>query len=288
MIVLLASSEDAASVNIRSRLLEEAEWESAESLEGNEAYMRDGLLLLQKEGTHLYMENVDRQIADHINENGLGNPDGGSGYPLELLVFLSRHRSEKDIRSLTVHPPGNYQQADFGGAPKKLPPSAPFEMTAALLSLYKEKKKLGIQDQTTYEVTHHGPMLCSPSFFIEIGSNETRWGIEILGRAIARALLSDSFLRPKRDLPVAIGVGGGHYAPRFTDRAMREKFAFGHMIPDYILSGSTDLGELIRMARDNTPGSTHVFIHRSKYNREMVSGIEGMLSQLKLELANPE
>lgn len=288
MIVLLASSEDAASLNIRDRLLEEAEWETAEPFDGTGTYLRDGMVMIQKKGTHLYMENVDRQIADHLAEHGIGGPDPGSEAPLQLLVFLSRHRSEKDIRSLTVHPPGNYLRADFGGSPGKLPPSAPIEMTAALLSLYQEKKKLEVRDQTTYEVTHHGPMLSSPSFFIEIGSNETRWEIEILGRAIARALLSDNFPEPNVEVPIAVGVGGGHYAPRFTDRALRGKFAFGHMIPDYILSGEKDLGELVKMAVDGTPGSTHVFVHRSKQNEGLLAGIDDVVAELGLEMANPE
>ena len=112
--------------------------------------------------------------------------------------------------------------------------------------------------------------------------------MKILGRAIARTLLSDEFLNPKKDIPIAIGVGGGHYAPRFTDRAMRGKFAFGHMIPDYILSGAVDLNGLIRMAMESTPGSTHVFVHRSKQNKGLLEDIEAIIKEMGLELANPD
>ena len=117
---------------------------------------------------------------------------------------------------------------------------------------------------------------------------EERWGIELLGRAIARALLSDEFRNPRTDLPIAIGIGGGHYAPRFTDRAMRGKFAFGHMIPDYIIKDSNDLHELLRLAKDSTPGVTHAFIHRSAKNKHSLADIGAILEELDLLPANRE
>jgi D-aminoacyl-tRNA deacylase len=159
-------------------------------------------------------------------------------------------------------------------------------MTAALKALYKEKRSLGLKDQTTYEVTHHGPRLSSPSFFIEIGSDESRWSIEELGRPIARALLSEGFLHPREDLPIAVGVGGGHYAPRFTDRAMRNKFAFGHMVPDYILLNAGDLFDPIKLAVDSTPGAECFFIHKSGRNDEIMDGIIEACTDIGLRIAN--
>ncbi|MGA1820667.1 MAG: D-aminoacyl-tRNA deacylase [Thermoplasmatota archaeon] len=284
MKVLLVSSEDRASLNIRDRLLEEADWEPVGRFQGSDILRNRNLLLLQKEGTHLYFENVDMEIAEHLSSELPEFPVKGASSPLELLVFLSRHRSEMDVRSLTVHPPGNYLQADFGGEPGRLPPSAPFEMTAALKALYKEKKALGLPDRTTYEVTHHGPFLSSPCFFIEIGSDPSRWEVPDLGRAIARALLSEDFREPPADLPVAIGIGGGHYAPRFTDRAMRGKFAFGHMIPDYILNETDDLRTTIDLALEGTKGAEHAFIHRSGSNERSLREVPGILEDLGIRI----
>jgi len=284
--VLLVSSEDAASLNIRDRLLEEADWEPIGSFDGNEILKHGELLLLQKEGLHLYFENVDSEISRQLAKE-LPDIEFSTGdHPLDLLVFLSKHRSEMDIRSLTVHPPGNYLSADFGGTSGILPPSAPREMTWALKSLYKEKRALGIKDQTTYEVTHHGPLLSSPSFFIEIGSNESRWSIPELGKAIAKGLLSDRFLKPETSPPVAIGIGGGHYAPRFTDRAMRNKFAFGHMVPDYILLNTDDLEHVIELAHNSTPGAEYAFLHRSQKNEEVMEKVPKILDDIGLKVAN--
>jgi len=283
MKVLLVSSEDPASLNIKDRLMEEVEWEPVGIFQGSEVLLHDDLLMYQKDGTHLYFENVDREISDHISRDLPELSVEGTPDHLDLLVFLSRHRSEMDVRSLTVHPPGNYLKADFGGEPGRLPPSAPFEMTQALKALYREKKALGLTDRTTYEVTHHGPLLSSPSFFIEIGSDPTRWQVPELGLAIARALLSDEFKTPQRDLPIAIGIGGGHYAPRFTDRAMRGKFAFGHMIPDYVLNDADDPGGVIGMALEGTSGAEYAFIHRSGSNEGLLKDIPDILDDLGLK-----
>ena len=283
MKVLLVSSEDPASLNIRDRLLEETDWEDVGRFENSEVFVHEELLIYQKKGTHLFFENVDREITLHMREELQGIVAGDVIEGPEVIAFLSRHRSEMDVRSLTVHPPGNFLQADFGGEAGRVPLSAPFHMTAALKALYREKKALDLKDQTTYEVTHHGPYLSRPSFFIEIGSDPGRWGIPDLGRSIARALLSVDFNNPDRDLPIAIGIGGGHYAPRFTDRAMRNKYAFGHMIPDYILLRESDVRDLVEMALSSTPGAQHAFIHRSKANEKKLAGIDEILDDMGLK-----
>jgi D-aminoacyl-tRNA deacylase len=274
MKVFLVSTEDRASLNIRDRLMEEADWEIIGSFHNSPIRRYGDRVLVEKEGTHLYFEDVDIEVKKALE--GIIDLE----VELEVIVFLSRHRSEMDIHSLTVHPPGNYIQADFGGSPGKLPPSSPVLMSTALRALYREKKKLRLNDRTTYEVTHHGPFLSTPSFFIEIGSNETRWDIPDLGRAIARALLSDDLKQPDRGNPVAIGVGGGHYAPRFTDRAMRQKFDFGHMIPDYILDAAEEVKDVIELAVGSTPGVKAAFLHRTSRNRELMDEAASYLDEL--------
>jgi len=278
MKALLVSTEDPASRNIRDRLLEESDWEEIGTFRKTPVLMHGELVLFEKEGTHLYFEGVDRELLEFMSD--IPGPDPR----IEVLIFLSRHRSEMDVHSLTVHPPGNYLQADFGGAPGKLPPSSPLHMSAALRALYREKKKLGLSDQTTYEVTHHGPYLETPSFFIEIGSNESRWDVQDLGRAIARALLSDEFRDPGKGFPVAIGIGGGHYAPRFTDRAMRKKFDFGHMVPDYVLESALELRPVIDLALGATPGVEAVFLHRTSRNKTIIDEASDILEDGGIEI----
>ncbi len=285
--VLLMSTEDKASRNIRDNLLELGSFEEIGTFNGHPVHLGNDLLLFEKEGLHLFFNNIDKEIRSWIDEELHHSyiPKVEGLHPIDLMVFLSKHSSEMEVKSLTVHPIGNYLKAEHGGEPGFLPPSAPIEMTAALKALYREKKALGIKDQTTYEVTHHGPVISSPCFFIEIGSTPSRWDLPIQGEAIARSLISGDLLKPKRDLPVAIGVGGGHYAPRFTDRAMRNKFAFGHMIPDYILSGEKDLLDLVQKAKDSTPGAEYVFVHRSNKNEKLIEGIDEAAEKLGLKVA---
>jgi D-aminoacyl-tRNA deacylase len=281
-------TEDQASINIRNRLLEIGDFEVVGDFEGLPVRYGHGMFLFEKEGLHLYLDGIDREIANCIEEEfvDVGDANRLGRTPLDLLVFLSKHSSEKKVASLTVHPPGNYLNADHGGRNGFLPPSAPVEMTSALKQLYKEKKALGIKDQTTFEVTHHGPAITSPSFFIEIGSDPSRWGLENLGEAIARTLLSGSLTEKGVGLPISIGIGGGHYAPRFTDRAMRNKFYFGHMIPDYILTGERAIEELIEMAKGATEGAEYAFIHRSNRNEKLLQDVESAIEESGLRLAD--
>ena len=101
-------------------------------------------------------------------------------------------------------------------------------MTSAL-RIMKEKNKENYH--VCFEVTHHGPYLKTPSFFIEIGSDELCWDDESAGKIVAETII-EVVENPQKH-PVLVGVGGGHYAPRFTDIALSKKVSFAHLIPKY-------------------------------------------------------
>lgn len=63
----------------------------------------------------------------------------------------------------------------------------------------------------------------------------------------------------------AIGLGGGHYAPRFTDLALDDDVAFGHMIPDYQLPHIGD--EMVQAAVDATAAARRAYLHGEKGER---------------------
>ena len=77
------------------------------------------------------------------------------GTKLELMIVASRHRSESGKKSLTVHPIGNYGEADFGGRPATVTPSAPIFMTPALRGLKENAQGLGYP--VSFEVTLDAP-----------------------------------------------------------------------------------------------------------------------------------
>ena len=79
--------------------------------------------------------------------------------------------------------------------------------------------------------------------------------------AIADALLTGQGNTAR----VAIGLGGGHYAPRFTDLALDDDTAFGHMIPDYQLKHIDE--SMVQTAIDATPDVTAAYLHGVKGKR---------------------
>ncbi len=147
------------------------------------------------------------------------------------LVFPSIHRSASGLRCFTVHPLGNLgPTADVGGRPRTVSPCPPRAMAAALRELMRRGSALGIP--ATYEATHHGPELGLPAFFVEVavaeGARPTAEEVEELAGAIVA-------LQPEPTDRVALAVGGGHYAPRFTDLARTRRWAFGHILSKHAL-----------------------------------------------------
>src|SRR5205807_5140421 len=125
---------------------------------------------------HPYRDHLDRDLESGFQE------------PADLVVYRSKHRSESGRPSLTVHPIGNPGAAEFGGQPRTLVPSAPRWMTSALRSLRQAGGHLGYV--VTFEATHHGPYLTSPTFYIEQGSTEREWrgraGTGVIGPGLGR------------------------------------------------------------------------------------------------------
>jgi D-aminoacyl-tRNA deacylase len=256
--VLVASEADEASVGQRAALLALGAWEPTAPFEGRPAYRRGELRLVTIAEHHLYRDHLDRDVAAALGE------------PPDLIVYLSKHRSESRTASLTVHPIGNPKGAEFGGQPGTLVPAAPRWMTAALRRLRTEAR--GLPYEVTFEATHHGPYLETPTFYIEQGSTEKEWGDAEASAAIARTLLD---LSPA-DVPVAIGLGGGHYVPRHSDVAVARRVAFGHLLPTHALEGLTDA--LLQQAIDRTPGAQLAYLHRKSLGKPETRDLEARLA----------
>jgi D-aminoacyl-tRNA deacylase len=131
-------------------------------------------------------------------------------------------------------------------------------MSSLLRRLRKEAD--GLDYEVTFEVTHHGPYLETPTLFIEIGSSEATWEAPEAGQAIARSLLNVQL----SDYPVAMGIGGGHYAPRFSESSLAKKIDFGHMLPNYAfdLSDREALADMIRRGMEGS-GASMAYVHSS-------------------------
>ncbi|MCI4324457.1 MAG: D-aminoacyl-tRNA deacylase [Thermoplasmata archaeon] len=178
-----------------------------------------GVVALRRPGRHIFDERLDAKLPDAWRA------------AMVPLVFPSVHRSERGDEALTVHPLGNPgPTAEVGGRPGVLTPAAPRWMADGLRRLEEGAAKVGLP--TTYEATHHGPELAVPAFFIEVGGSES-----LPPRESATSLIADvvSSLEEDPHDRVVLGVGGGHYAPHFTDLTKRRSLAFGHILARHVL-----------------------------------------------------
>ena len=242
MKLIVTSAEDPASMNIRARLLEKPGWSESEIFNDHPLLARDDFRMVLVDRIHLDEDYIDDRVTEKIHE------------PVDVIIFASRHRAESRIPTLTVHPIGNYSSADFGGRPGTLCRSSPQLMTSALRNLSVRAKGTGFN--ISFETTHHGPIVNAPAFYIEIGSYEELWGREDAAEAIAETILSVK----DESHPVVLGVGGGHYAPRYTEVANARKVAFGHMAANYALGALDE--PMIRQMSFKSSGATKVYFHK--------------------------
>lgn len=237
-ILILVSRADTASVTIRDALLEHEGWTDAGAFEGLPVRARPGFLMAEVEEFHIHCENVDRRLRD-------------AGLAFDTILVASRHRAESGKPALTVHPIGNLGSADFGGLPQRLVPTDPVVMGRVLRALQREAK--GLKHEVTFEATHHGPYLETPTAYVEIGTDEASWTDRDIGRRVARALLAAATPTPGDAAPVLVSLGGSHYAPRATDLARKGKANFGHIVPGYALDRGLEARVVLDAIRA-TPG----------------------------------
>ncbi len=239
MKLLLWTRGDPASLRLAGTLVALGHFPKAEGdgwLRVDEAFQA---ALARVEGSLLWADFADRRVAAQAS------------MPFERVLFLSKHSAASGQPAFTVHPIGNLGgEAVFGGAARTLVPPDPGYMTSLLSALAGEAADLGVT--ATFEATHHGPQMALPSLFVEVGSRPQDWENGDLVAGVARAVV-EGYLKPTLPEPLApaLGLGGGHYHPRQTDRARAEGTAVGHLIPLHALADLHDatLNEAVRLTR---------------------------------------
>jgi len=169
----------------------------------------------------------------------------------DFIIFASKHKSEKPMKTLSIHSPGNFKEIWGGGREGKLcPASALFNKHLFnTLKKYKEEYKLNSYD-LTLEVTHHGPLIDKPSVFIEIGGSPFEWKDKRAAFVIAKTIFeATSTFKENPYAEIAIGIGGPHYAPGFNKLQEKSNVAFAHIIPKYVQPLTK---EMILEAREKT------------------------------------
>ena len=226
---ILCSAADQASMNIRENLIALRDWEH-----DGEVYESNRFRIVTVEKLHIFCDHIDSELEKR-------------GLPTDMIIFASKHKSDNGQRLFSAHFTGNVGDAKFGGNPRELAPAAPQALKSFLHSMRDLAADTGYE--VSMESTHHGPTALSvPSIYVEIGSGEVEWVDGDAGRIVASAIL-DLYKDPREPgsaAPVAVGFGGGHYAPRQTKLILETEITFGHNFPKYQLDSLDD--ELIRDA----------------------------------------
>ena len=249
MNLIIASKADSASINLRDRLLEMSPWEKCGLFDGNAMwkiskthgpFCVEGTHLISIDSIHIHAEKIDEQFEKEKN------------LKLKNIIFLSRHKAASGKPSLTVHPIGNWGDADYGGIKGEVTPTSSDIMT----SLLREIKKNQLNGyHVCFEATHHGPLLKTPTIFLEIGSTENEWEDRVPARILIKSLLG---FKVKSGINV-LGFGGGHYAPRFTEAALSHNVSFGHIVANY---GIPHLTEKMLMRALKVGKSEGIYFHK--------------------------
>ncbi len=155
----------------------------------------------------------------------------------DFIIFASKHRSEKGGKTLSVHVPGNWNSADFGGTSGKICRSSALFQKQMFEKLNIVVHEHDLRDYNiTLECTHHGPLINKPCVFIEIGSTETEWQDRRAAFIVAKTIsetISEFKENPYNE--IAVGIGGPHYCPNFNRVQAESNVAISHVIPEYAM-----------------------------------------------------
>lgn len=224
VILLVHSTLDIAGENIAKNILERYPLKKT-----GEMYQENAVYAAQVNGRQVNFLTLKEETvnAQYLQDD---YPDA------ELVVFISRHRSESGRPTLSVHTTGNFGEAELGGLSRTLSVAPAKVMQIALKALSNLNQEMNLGYEVSYEGTHHGPTLNLPVMFVELGSSEPQWNDLQAAQAVGdAAMTSIAKFSPPTESAV-LGIGGPHYNQKFTSMALTGEVFFGHMIPKYAVS----------------------------------------------------
>ena len=237
-VLLLASKSDTASMTLFDAIMRLKGWSEVFTRTYGDYYIHEcgSVYLLLIEQIHIRADGIDSIFKKN------------TGFSIDDVLILSRHVSRSNTPAMTLHAigiPGVLpygEQGNSGGENGLLvPPSKYFASLFRRMNLLAREKKLNLDFDLTLETTHHGPILTTPTLYIEIGSTENEWSREDVADCWAE-VISDvlvmfggrsTYFNPDSD--VMIGFGGGHYAPRHKAVILNSDINIGHIIANYSL-----------------------------------------------------
>jgi D-aminoacyl-tRNA deacylase len=232
-VLIVASRRDPAAENIAKELTRVQHLQAVPGASGN---------LLRQGDVFLSLVETDGVYTNSLEVN----------FPVDAVIFASRHRSESGAPTLTVHWPGNpTSKAELGGNPKSLSFTDPPRLRSAMMGLNQAREAANLAYTVSLEATHHGPTeLPVPCLFVEIGSTEKEWADTRASGAVAEAIWKAA----TEPLPGknAVGFGGGHYCNKQSMAVRKDGYAFSHIFSKYFFDEYDE--EMVRMAFNRTRG----------------------------------
>jgi D-aminoacyl-tRNA deacylase len=246
--VLVTSGHDLAGRTMSSYLIRNAEF-AIESKRG-EVYGES------------YRSQRHKNIRFHIFSGDLLTSEKISDLysGADVFIFLSKHRSNSSIPTLTCHFTGNFSADNsYGGNPREIAISYPSLLKAYLKAITAARQRVPGYE-VIIEATHHGPTsLNKPVLFVELGSSEKQWADENAASVICDTLLDildNGFERCKK---VGIALGGTHYPRKFNKLLLDSKFGLAAVASKHNLE-AIDHAMLNQMIEKSIEEVTHIVL----------------------------
>jgi D-aminoacyl-tRNA deacylase len=244
---LVTSNQDLAGKTISQYLIRSAGFESPSTVDPyGESYLsarHRNMQLYVFYGNLLTFENISRLIPQ-----------------ADVFIFLSKHKSDSSIPTLTCHFTGNFSTDNTnGGYPRQIAIAYPSLLKGYLKAITASRQKLPGYE-VIIEATHHGPTsIDKPVLFIELGSSEKQWK-----DANAAAVMCETLLRVldngfERCDKVGIALGGTHYPQKFNRLLLESNFGLAAVASKHNLE-AIDREMLDQMAEKSTEKVTHVVL----------------------------
>lgn len=257
--LIITSTEDIASMNIRDKLLTSInysfkelsnKWYGHKFFKLNEVdkdFIKEGIFLSNR----VYLGLTDKSLI-FLDDLKLEELD----FKPDFLIFASRHASKSARSALLIHTTGNWgEEALFGGNSKEIAYSSAILLKAGFLSLLESSRELEEgKFSIDMEVNHHGPTNHPiPLIFMELGSIKAEWNDQEAGKVVADAIIKtiEKYWRVKRENPmICLGFGGTHYSPKFKKLIINTNIAIAHICPKYFIQELNE--EMIKQIIDKT------------------------------------
>jgi D-aminoacyl-tRNA deacylase len=244
--VLVVSGQDLAGMTMTNYLLGNADFASEGKRDAGESYRsarHSNVQLYISSGSLLTLENLD-DLYPHA----------------DVFIFLSKHKSDSCIPTLTCHCTGNFAANNtHGGKPREIAISYPSLQKGYLKAITAARQKVPQYD-IIIEATHHGPTsLNKPVLFVELGSSEKQWADNNAAAVICDTLLKILHNGIEYCDKVGIALGGTHYPIKFNKLLLESKFGLAAVASKHNLE-AVDEEILNQMVEKSVEKVTHVIL----------------------------